>query len=392
MSIHRLSAVAVALMVGLSSHAVQAQSYSVLDLGTLGGSSLIGAGLNNLGQVVGSSTTASGATHAFITGANGLGLTDLGTLGGASSYASAINDAGQVVGSADRADGLTRAFATGAGGVGMTDLGTLGGSTSGATGINNLGQIVGYAVAGDGNTRAFSAASAGAPLVNLGSFSYGRGTSPTVFSGANAVNDSGQVVGRAAEGCNCAAGAFSGQVGVSGISHIVGLGGNISSATAVNASGQIVGYTNGFTATPAIPPHLLGTRAFVTGPNGVGMTDLGALMGGVSSAAFAINNLGQVGGSFSVGSESHGFVTGLNGLDYMDVNSLVAPIAGLYFTSVVGLNDVGQLLVTASNSRSYLLSAVPEAGTNALMGLGLGLMGVVVARRKARHCAEEAAV
>ncbi|MDO9004847.1 MAG: PEP-CTERM sorting domain-containing protein [Aquabacterium sp.] len=392
MSIHRLAAVAAGLTVGLSSQAVQAQSYSAFDLGTLGGSTLIGTALNNLGQVVGSSTTVGGATHAFITGANGLGLTDLGTLGGASSYALAINDAGQVVGRAARADGLTRAFATGAGGVGMTDLGTLGGSTSGATGINNLGQIVGYAVAGDGNTRAFSAASAGAPLVNLGSFSGGRGSTPTAFSGANAVNDSGKVVGSATESCNCAGAAFSSQVGVPGISHIAGLSGNISSATAVNASGQIVGYTNGFTATPELPPHLLGNRAFVTGPNGVGMTDLGALMGGVASAAFAINNLGQVGGSFSVGSESHGFVTGLNGLEYLDVNSLVAPIAGLYFTSVVGLNDVGQLLVTASNSRSYLLSAVPEAGTNALMGLGLGLMGVVVARRKARHRAEEAAV
>nr|WP_290659751.1 PEP-CTERM sorting domain-containing protein [Aquabacterium sp.] len=303
-----------------------------------------------------------------------------------------MNDAGQVVGRADRAVGLTRAFATGVGGVGMSDLGTLGGSTSGATGFNNLGQLVGYAVAADGNTCRFSAASAGAPLVNLGSFSNGRGSTPTSLSGANAVNDSGKVVGSAAESCNCAGAAFGSQVGVPGISHIGGLSGNISSATAVNASGQVVGYTNGFTATMEIPPNVLGTRAFVTGPNGVGMTDLGALMGGVFSSAFAINSLGQVAGSFSVGSESHGFVTALNGLDYLDVNSLVAPIAGLYFTRVVGLNDVGQLLVTASNSRSYLLSAVPEAGTNALMGLGLVLMGVVVARRKARHCAKAAAV
>ena len=39
-------------------------------------------GINDAGQVVGSSITAAGAQHAFITGPNGVGMTDLGTLGG----------------------------------------------------------------------------------------------------------------------------------------------------------------------------------------------------------------------------------------------------------------------------------------------------------------------
>ena len=169
-SIIRLTARAVvAGAILLSGHGVQAQTYaySVFDLGTLGGASLTATALNNQGQVVGYGITSSGSTQAFMTGANGIGLTNLGTLGGASSYAADINDAGQVVGRSERADGLVRAFSTAPSGTGMTDLGTLsGGTTSAATGINNSGKIVGYSTTSTGSgalTRAFSAASAGAP-------------------------------------------------------------------------------------------------------------------------------------------------------------------------------------------------------------------------------------
>ncbi|OGO41486.1 MAG: hypothetical protein A2W36_06810, partial [Chloroflexi bacterium RBG_16_58_14] len=67
---------------------------------------------------------------------------DLGTLGGTWTRAGDINDFGQIVGRSETAIGDTRAFLW-ENGV-MTDLGTLGGNTSGAGGINNLGQIVGW--------------------------------------------------------------------------------------------------------------------------------------------------------------------------------------------------------------------------------------------------------
>ncbi|MBL0009895.1 MAG: hypothetical protein IPP22_00480 [Nitrosomonas sp.] len=77
-----------------------------------------------------------------------------------------------------------------------------------------------------------------------------------------------------------------------GIRDLGTLGGDHSSASAVNDSGQVVGSSDVSKTAPFY------THAFITGPNGVGMTDLGTpdIPGVYDSAAFNINNSGQVTG------------------------------------------------------------------------------------------------
>ena len=81
-------------------------------------------------------------------------MIDLGTLGGPGSQARSINDSGQIVGLSFTASGQIHAFLYS--GEKMTDLGTLpGGTYSYAYGINNNGQIVGYSRTPSGQDHAF---------------------------------------------------------------------------------------------------------------------------------------------------------------------------------------------------------------------------------------------
>jgi len=181
-----------AFLAGISAASIPATvsaEWSIIGLGTLGGTSSTASSINDSGQVIGFSTTDDGYNHAFITGTNGVGMTDLGTLGGTSSTASSINDSGQVVGYSTTGVGNDHAFITGPNGVGITDLGTLGGTFSRASRINNSGQVVGSSTTGVGNDHhAFITGPNGVGMVDLGTLG---GT----LSIASSINDSGQAVG-----------------------------------------------------------------------------------------------------------------------------------------------------------------------------------------------------
>ena len=141
---------------------------AMADLGTLGGIYSQGNAINDSGQVAGTSrTTRAGQApqHAFrytsTPGSGGM-MVDLGTFGGLYSTYSAglgINNSGQVVGTSATADGDDHAFRyTGTPGSGgkMADLGTLGGANSQGFAINVAGQVAGSSyTAGDTAEHAF---------------------------------------------------------------------------------------------------------------------------------------------------------------------------------------------------------------------------------------------
>jgi probable HAF family extracellular repeat protein len=159
---------------------------SPIDLGTLGGDSSRASAINNRGQIVGTSDTASDGRHAFLWQDGE--MTDLGTLGGGFSEAVAINDRGQVVGTSDTASNRRHAFLWENGS--MIDLGTLGYSSE-AVAINDGGQVVGWSevapTVNDLLPRHAFLWQAGA-MIDLGTL--GGDSSEAV-----AINDRGQVVG-----------------------------------------------------------------------------------------------------------------------------------------------------------------------------------------------------
>jgi probable HAF family extracellular repeat protein len=210
-------------------HGVLLQDSALTDLGTLGGSMSWVTALNDHGQIVGFSTTATGATHAF-SWQDGV-MTDLGTLGGLSSRAIAVNDHGQVVGNSTTATGATHGFLW-QDGV-MTDVGTLGGATSEVRAVNERGQLVGRSVTAAGESHAFLWD--GGVMTDLGTLG---GTQ----SDAHAVNKDGQIAGVSSIGVGFQSHVFLWQdgtmtdLGTPGPSEI-----DVLSPLKMNDRGQIVG-------------------------------------------------------------------------------------------------------------------------------------------------------
>jgi len=137
-------------------HAVVWSSAGVIqDLGTLGGSNSEAIDINASGQVIGSSLIAGDATTHFFLWSSGSGMTDLNTtINAAITSVVEINDAGQIIGTHTTPGGESHAFLYTLGS-GVRDLGTLGGTTSAPTGLNDAGQVVGSSTLADGSTHAF---------------------------------------------------------------------------------------------------------------------------------------------------------------------------------------------------------------------------------------------
>src|SRR4051812_30425057 len=257
-TMHRFFALsALALSVTTTAHAA---SYTVSDLGTLGGSESFANGLNASGQVSGASYMLGDADyHTFLwkpTTANGASgtKTDLGTLGGSQSFGNALNATGQVTGeSATTGNAADHAFlwkpATPGGATGtMYNLGTLGGTNSHGYSLNATGQVTGDSdLTGDATSHAFlwkpaTPNGTSGTMNDLGSL----GGTESIGS---AINATGQVSGSSLTTGNATYHAFvwkpSTPNGTTGTVHdLLTLGGSESFGGAINASGQVAGFSN----------------------------------------------------------------------------------------------------------------------------------------------------
>jgi probable HAF family extracellular repeat protein len=318
-------------------------------------------------------------------------LIDLGTLGGAESRAISINAAGAVAGFSTTNGGDSHAFLY-AGGV-MTDLHAFQGPMSMAFGVNNRGQVVGdYLPDENGPCHAFLYS--GGKMTDLGTLyggdSFARGINDRgqvvghctdrksgrnrafLYSGgkmtdlgtlgtdsyAHDVNADGQVVGYCATAGKKADRAFLCRLGV-GMKDLGTLGGSTSSALRINDLGQIVGRS---ATAEAGDGARRGLRAFLLAGDS-GMKDLGSL-GGYASSAFGINGKGQVVGD-AVDSHGtiHAFLHQPDGT-MIDLNGVVDAALGWTLNSARAINNPGQIAgygtAPDGNTRAFLLAPLAK--------------------------------
>lgn len=335
--------------------------YTVTDVGTLGGAGSAGAGINNSGAIAGFSWLPGSPppgdpnfhAHAILW-RSGV-MTDLGTLGGRNSFApegaSPINARGEVAGlaAASALDPNAEGFCDGLGytiapylcrpfiwrhGV-MTELPTLGGSNAAASAINNRGEVIGFAETANLDPTC--------PPPQLFDFEAAvwdpakgevRALLPLLgdtISGANGINDNGEVAGASG---TCAAGPIEAVLWRNGtpidLGNLGGITANI--AFAVNNKGQVVGQSD----LPGDTTH----HAFLW-KDGV-MSDLGTLPGVPGSLAASINNKGQVVG-FS--DDFQGNEVALLWQDgvMIDLNTRIPAELSVFLMEALGINDRGQI-------------------------------------------------
>jgi probable HAF family extracellular repeat protein len=339
-----------------------AQTYTLTDLGTLGGNCSFASGINNTGQVTGSSDLVASTScspsmsphHAFLYSPGPPStMMDLQTFGksGLNSGGIGINDVGQVTGSSDTdANGDAHAFLYPVNGV-MQDVGTLGGLVSAGYSINSAGQITGS-----------SAIVGGAPHEGEHAFLYAvngamydlNAVAPngTILQSGNGINAAGQITGILEQLVNNFDAdallytppsiAIGLQSCLSGPNPPGSIGYGINSVgqvTGFNCAGHAVRYSNG------------------------AVIDLGTL-GGPTSAGYAINAAGQVVGYSSLSSGiSATHATLWTGDTPIDLNLQIRPASpSIVLTAAAGINDKGWIVADGTDSagftRSYLLTPI----------------------------------
>ena len=322
-----------------------ALSYTLVDLGTLGGATSEAFDVNNLGDVVGTAATAAGQSHAFLF-RNGR-MVDLGTLaGGTASQASAISDGGVIVGTSGingygpMFPEFTQGFVWQDGT--MQSVGALycpcsfnrRHGTSRALAVNSANRVVGDSMTGRASYK-------GAFLWQSNEL---RGlislNDTTSDSTAYAISDADEIVGE------IAGRAFAARAGV--LDDLGTLPGDTRSrATAVNIVGQIAGDSVTAAGTP---------RAFIWDLGR--MRSLGTLPGDAASEALAINAAGDVVGRSGAADFSRSRAVAWQGGVPIDLNQRIT--AGEWtLSTAAAINDLGQIVgagLRGGQVRAFLLN------------------------------------
>lgn len=246
-----------------------------------------------------------------------------------------------------------------------------------ATAIDDAGRVAGFTSEGFGVSRAF--------VYDAGAVTW-LGTLGGELSVANAINASGQIAGFASgpgNGDDWPDPARHATVYRDGSQHDLGsLGGRISEANDINDAGFVTGWSE--------LADGVGERPFLFAPGAAGLVDLGSL-GGDFGRANALNNAGTVVGLSDIGgagADYHAFVYDAGVM--ADLNALVAAPGDWRLVTATDVNDAGQILAQACRGlddcravRLDLIAAVPEPGGWALLSTGLALV-LWRARRRLR--------
>jgi probable HAF family extracellular repeat protein len=257
----------------------------------------------------------------------------------------------------------------------VLDLGPLGDPSfqtgQGGGRLNRAGQVVGFFASGGNNTEAFRTA----PNSPIDANSDIGGFGGTFGSRAEGINDSGQAVGQASAPGNARPHAFrtdpnanvapSSDLGALGT--VGGASAYVSDARAVNASGQVVGYSD--TNQSGIE------HAFRTAPNGLitPASDLGTF-GGRVTVATGINASGQTVGAGGLAGNNAGHAFRTTATGGLDGNSDLGTLGGS-FSAGQGINDSGQVVGYADSAAGarHAIRTAPNGSIDA--GSDLGTLG-----------------
>jgi probable HAF family extracellular repeat protein len=228
------------------------------------------------------------------------------------------------------------------------------GFANGASAINSSGQLAGSLEVSPpfNNTTSLAAIWSGNQTTLIAPLPGSQGC------GADGINDLGQVAG------TCENPAYVGSAFLYDRGRVLNLGTldggrGDTAAFAINNLGQVVGYSQLSTAAAPYHPFLYA--------NGH-MTDLaiGPFQGTTNDSALAINNHGQVVGSAQLANGQLDAFLYFNGT-MTDLNTLVTLSDGATLMQAWGINDSGQMAVEGSDGHGYLINPPNPAQSLAVL-------------------------